>query len=83
MKLIAQEMIDWYPPGTDVTDVYDVETAARLVAEGYLSDVAPAGDVAPEAPEPVVTPEAPAADAEPEIVAEAPQEGGDNADSSD
>ena len=74
MRLIAQEMIDWYPPGTDVTDVYDVETAARLVAEGYLSDVAPAGDVAPEAP---------ATDAEPVIVAEAPQEGGDNADSGD
>ena len=81
MRLIVQEMIDWHAPGEDVTDVYDVETAARLVADGYLRDgEAPAGDIAPEL---VVAPEAPATDAEPVIVAEAPQEGGDNADSSD
>lgn len=81
MRLIVQETIDWYPPGTDVTDVYDVETAARLVADGYLRDgEAP---VTVTLPEPVGVPDLPEADAEPVIVAEAPQEGDGNADSSD
>ena len=40
MKLIVTDKgpIDRRPVGSDVTGLYDEETAARLIAEGYLID---------------------------------------------
>lgn len=34
--------IDRYPPGTDVTDLYDADTLDRLIDEGYVSAEKPA-----------------------------------------
>lgn len=40
MKLIVTDLgpIDRHKPGEDVTGLYDDETAARLIDEGYLVD---------------------------------------------
>ena len=49
MRYIVTDLgpIDRHPPGTDVTELYDAATLARLVAEGYVEDAdAPKGKVA-------------------------------------
>ena len=41
LTVTSKGPIDRHQPGADVTGMYDAETAARLVEDGYLEEVKP------------------------------------------
>lgn len=44
VTVIVVMTIDRHPPGEDVTGVYDAQTEARLIDEGYLEIVEPGAE---------------------------------------